>query len=152
MIFWWIGSEKLPLTGHQRWLGLQAKYCRLIHVSCFANILHSIHLKLCSFAGTFRSRQQLMGSCVHLRNMTMLYKAVDRSNRITTRVNRRDNQEWTKQKHWQHRIHKTQEKINTRVNRRDNQEWLCFFCSLSCVFDVVSVSVLFFLDCPFCLL
>jgi uncharacterized membrane protein (DUF106 family) len=32
------------------------------------------------------------------------------------------NQEWTTQRHCQHRIHKTQDKINTRVNRRDNQE------------------------------
>jgi hypothetical protein len=43
--------------------------------------------------------------------------------KINTRVNRRDNQEWTTQRHWQLRIHKTQDKINTRVNRRDNQEW-----------------------------
>jgi hypothetical protein len=43
--------------------------------------------------------------------------------KINTRVNRRNNQEWTTQRHWQHRIHKTQDKINTSVNRRDNQEW-----------------------------
>jgi cytochrome c biogenesis protein ResB len=80
------------------------------------------------------------------------------------------NQEWTTQRHWQHRIHKIQDKINTRVNRRDNQEWTTqrnwqhrihkiqdkintsLFCPVSCVSDVVSVSVLFILDCPFCLL
>ena len=44
-------------------------------------------------------------------------------NTTNTRVNRRDNQEWTTQRHCQHRIHKTQDTINTRVNRRDNQEW-----------------------------
>ena len=43
--------------------------------------------------------------------------------KINTRGNRRDNQEWTTHRHWQHRIHKTQDKINTRGNRRDNQEW-----------------------------
>jgi hypothetical protein len=43
--------------------------------------------------------------------------------KINTRGNRRDNQEWITQRHWQHRTHKTQDKINTRVNRRDNQEW-----------------------------
>jgi hypothetical protein len=65
---------------------------------------------------------------------------------INTRVNRRDNQEWTTKRHWQYRIHKTRDKINTRVNRRDN------FCLVSCASDVISVSVLFILDCPFCLL
>jgi hypothetical protein len=77
--------------------------------------------------------------------------------KINTRVNRRDNQEWKTQRHWQYRMHKTQGKINTRVNRRDNQEDCpfclleCLFCTVSCVSDVVSVSVLFILDCPFCL-
>jgi ABC-type transport system involved in cytochrome bd biosynthesis fused ATPase/permease subunit len=97
--------------------------------------------------------------------------------KINTRVNRRDNQERTTQRHWQHRIHKTQDKIITTVNRKDNQEWatqrhwqhrkhrsevvvsvsvlfllfsLVFI--LSCVSDVVSVFVLFILDCPFYLL
>jgi hypothetical protein len=43
--------------------------------------------------------------------------------KIKNRVNRRDNQEWTTHRQWQHRIHKTQDKIKTRVNRRDNKEW-----------------------------
>jgi hypothetical protein len=42
---------------------------------------------------------------------------------LCIRCCRRDNQEWTMQRHWQHRIHKIQDKINTRVNRRHNQEW-----------------------------
>jgi hypothetical protein len=82
-----------------------------------------------------------------------------------TRVNRRYNQEWKTQRHWQHRIHKTQDTINTRVNRRNNTETLCFLCLvcpmlsvslcysflivpsvyssvyLSCVCDVVNVSL-----------
>jgi hypothetical protein len=73
---------------------------------------------------------------------------------INTRVNRRDNQEWTTHRHWQHRIHKTQYKINTRVNRWDNQEWTTQrqWQHVSCVSDVVIVSVFFILDCPICLL
>jgi Flp pilus assembly protein TadB len=65
------------------------------------------------------------------------------------RVNRRDNQEWTTQRHWQHQIHKTQDKINTRVNRRDNQEWttqrhwLCIWCC-QCLCVIHSWSSLLF--------
>jgi hypothetical protein len=43
--------------------------------------------------------------------------------KINTRVNRMDNQEWKTQRHWQHRIHKTQDKINTRVNRTTQRHW-----------------------------
>ena len=31
---------------------------------------------------------------------------------MNVRENRRDNQEWTIQRHWQHRAHKTQDKYN----------------------------------------
>jgi hypothetical protein len=65
--------------------------------------------------------------------------------KINTRVNRRDNQELTTQRNWQHRIHKTRYNIDVRENRS-------LFCHVSCVYDVVSVSMLFIVDCPFCLL
>jgi hypothetical protein len=52
--------------------------------------------------------------------------------KINTRVNRRDNQEWTAQRIWQHRIHKKQDTINTRVNRRESLLFTLVFI-VSCV-------------------
>jgi Flp pilus assembly protein TadB len=71
--------------------------------------------------------------CQHLRHKTQ--------DKMNTRVNRSDNQEWKTQRYWKHRIHKTRDKINTRVNRRDNQgvvhSWLSLLFTrvfiLSCV-------------------
>ena len=47
---------------------------------------------------------------------------------INVRENRRCNQEWTIQKHWQHlgtqdTGRRQTKQINVRENRRDNQEW-----------------------------
>jgi hypothetical protein len=53
-----------------------------------------------------------MWHCQHRKHNTQ--------DKINTRVNRRDNKEWTAQRHCQHRIHNTQDKMNTRVNRRDS--------------------------------
>jgi hypothetical protein len=61
---------------------------------------------------------------------------------VPTRVTRRNNQEWTTQRQWQHRIHKTQNKINTRVNRRDNQEWTTPWLSLLFTLVFILFSVL----------
>jgi magnesium-transporting ATPase (P-type) len=83
-------------------------------------------------------------------------------------VPRRDNQELTTQRHWQHRIRKTHDKINTRVNRRDNQEWITMFTLvfiLSCVLCIrfcqclcvvhswlsLLVTLVFILSCVLCI-
>jgi hypothetical protein len=51
--------------------------------------------------------------CLHWKHR--IHKTRDK---INTRVNRRDNQEWTTQRHWQHRIHKTHNKINNDLTRK----------------------------------
>jgi hypothetical protein len=71
---------------------------------------------------------------------------------FTLGVNRRDNQEWKTQKHWQYRMHKTQGKINTRVNRRNNKEWTKQQCL--CVFYTwfsILFALVFILSCVLCI-
>jgi hypothetical protein len=71
--------------------------------------------------------------------------------KINTRVNRRNNQEWTTQRHWQHRIHKIQDKINTRVNRRDNQEWSCQCLCVVHSWLFLLFTRVFILSCVLCI-
>jgi hypothetical protein len=45
----------------------------------------------------------------------------------------------------------TSDTQDTGQNKHESkQKGQCLFCPVSCVSDVVSVSVLFILDCPFC--
>jgi hypothetical protein len=93
---------------------------------------------------------------------TLITLGTQDTGQINVRENRRGNQEWTIQRHWQHWTHKTQnERIQSKqtpqhtrkVKKMNNTDSTSMFiCPVSCVSNVTSVSVLFILDCPFCFL
>jgi Flp pilus assembly protein TadB len=73
---------------------------------------------------------------------------------INVRENRRGNQKWIIQRHWQHWAQDIERRQKKQINVRENRRvYLFFFVSVLCLVpNVASVSGLSIFDCLFCFL